>query len=123
MTADADAATPYLEPSEHLLKITHLIYGLQAAVYVTGGVTYVAAVIINYIKKDEVRGTWLAPHFRWQIRTFWYSMLWSAFGGLTAWLLFGYVVLFITWVWVLYRIVRGWVRLGDRRPMYPNETI
>jgi uncharacterized membrane protein len=80
--------------------------------------------VINYVKLDDVRGTWLESHFRWQIRTFWYGLLWVGLcvafivvtfgiGILIAWL-----PLAIVSVWFIYRIARGWIRLRDGRPMY-----
>jgi uncharacterized membrane protein len=84
----------------------------------------IIAVILNYVKRSEARGTRLESHFRWQIRTFWYGLLWVvlcfAFVGIT----FG-VGLLIVWLplglvglWFIYRIARGWLRLLDRKPMY-----
>jgi len=80
--------------------------------------------VLNYVKRADVRGTWLESHFRWQIRTFWYGLLWVSLclgfvvitlgiGILVAWL-----PLVIVSVWFVYRVVRGWLALRDRRPMY-----
>ena len=84
----------------------------------------IIAVILNYVKRSETRGTWLESHFRWQIRTFWYGLLWVSLcalfviatlgiGLLVAWL-----PLLMVGIWFIYRIVRGWLALNDRRPMY-----
>src|SRR5438128_715511 len=84
----------------------------------------IIAVILNYVKRSEALGTWLASHFRWQIRTFWFGILWVALcllfvvatlgvGLLIAWLPLGVVGL-----WFIYRVASGWLRLKDRRPMY-----
>ncbi len=97
--------------------LTIVVYALQAASFLVG-MTFVVAVIINYVKRDEVRGTWLESHFRWQIRTFWYSLLWAVVGILTFVLVVGYFVLVADAIWVVYRIVRGWLRLNDGKPMY-----
>ncbi len=80
--------------------------------------------ILNYVKRGEVRGSWLESHFSWQIRTFWHGLLWVGLclmfivltlgvGTLIAWL-----PLLIVSVWFVYRIARGWVRLRDGRAMY-----
>ena len=93
-----------------------LVYALQAAAYVVG-FTFFAAVVINYIKFDDVRGTWLESHFRWQINTFWYSLLWCAVGWLTVWIFIGFVIWGISFIWVIYRIAKGWLYLADGKPM------
>jgi uncharacterized membrane protein len=86
----------------------------------------IIAVILNYVKRGEVRGTWLDSHFRWQIRTFWFGMLWVVLCGLFLILTLGVGVVvvwlplaFVT-VWLVYRVLRGWLRLGARRPMYQH---
>lgn len=96
-------------------RIATLVYALQAAAFVVG-FTLIIGVIINYVKRDDVRGTWLESHFRWQIRTFWFNLLWTVLGLIT--LPFGYFVLFADGVWVLYRIIKGWMRLHDNKPLY-----
>lgn len=98
-------------------NITMIVYGLQAASFLFG-ITAIAAVILNYIKQDDVRNTWLASHFRWQIRTFWFGLLWGAVGGLTAIIGIGFAVLGVAAVWIIYRIVKGWLRLSEGKEMY-----
>lgn len=84
--------------------------------------TLIVAVIINYIKIDDVRGTWLESHFRWQIRTFWFGLLWAVVGAITFLLLVGYLVLVADAIWVIYRIVKGWLSLNDGKPMYQSRS-
>ncbi len=92
-----------------------------------GGLPSIVAVIMNYARRSAVYGTFLESHFRWQIRTFWFALLWV----LVVWaislplmpvFLLGVVPLTIGMVvlgiWIIYRVVRGWVALSDRRPMY-----
>jgi len=81
-------------------------------------VTAIAAIIMNYLKKDDVAGTFLESHFRWQMRTFWFALLWSVVGVLTTALLIGWLVLLANAVWFIYRIVRGFLNLNDGKPMY-----
>ena len=82
------------------------------------------AVILNYVKRADVRGTFLESHFRWQIRTFWYGLLWVSLcllfvvGTLGIGILVAWLPLVIVSLWFIYRIVRGWLALRDRRPMY-----
>jgi uncharacterized membrane protein len=125
------------EPRESLIKLTHVIYALHAFSLVTGivGVATVVgafltgwpsmiAVILNYVERSEVRGTWLESHFRWQIRTFWFGLLWVTLCGLFIvatlgiGLLIAWLPLTLVGLWFIYRIVRGWLRLMDHLPMY-----
>ena len=123
-----------LVPREGLVTLAHVIYGLHAFSALTGllspamivtafltGWPSIIAVILNYVKRSDVRGTWLDSHYSWQIRTFWYALLWLAVGGV----LFATVVLFpvavVLWlatgIWVLYRIIRGWLALASTKAM------
>ena len=130
-------ATVAAEPRPSLIRLAHIIYALHAISLVTGIITTativgafltgwpsIIAVILNYIYRGDVRGTWLESHFRWQIRTFWFGALWVGLcmlfivmtlgiGILIAWL-----PLAIVGIWFIYRILRGWLALADRRPMY-----
>ncbi len=110
---------------DELKKYAYSVYILQALYFITGGVTAVVGVIINYIKDDDVRGLWLESHFRWQKATFWYGLLWSVLGVMTIWLGIGYLVLLAVAVWLIYRIARGWINLYDGKEMYlksPGEN-
>jgi uncharacterized membrane protein len=135
MTSPPVAGT--VEPRPSLVTLTHLIYALHAFSLVTGiigaativgafltGWPSIIAVILNYVKRSEARGTWLDSHFRWQIRTFWYGLLWVGLCILFVILTFGVGIL-IAWlplafvgIWFIYRIVRGWLALAERRPLY-----
>lgn len=108
---------PNQDPLESLLKLTHIVYLLQALSYITA-ITYIAAVIVNYVKLDDVRNTWLESHFRWQINTFWFSLLWLAVGLVTFYVIIGYFILVANFFWVMYRIIKGWLYLYEKRPMY-----
>ena len=100
---------------------TFLIEWLGPAALAAHGVPSIVAVIMNYIRRSKAAGTWLESHFRWQIRTFWYSLFWAGVCGVivvlrgltVGWLPFGFVAL-----WFIYRIARGWVALRDKRSMY-----
>ena len=83
-----------------------IVYALQAGSFLVG-VTYFAGVIVNYMKMDEVRGTWVESHFLWQIRTFWFSILWGLIGVITMFFMIGHAILFADMLWVVYRIVYG----------------
>jgi len=97
--------------------LTTIIYALYAASYFVG-ITAIVAIVINYIKKEDVAGTFLESHFRWQIRTFWFGLLWGALGGITALIVIGWAVLIADGIWIIYRLVKGWLRLNENKPMY-----
>jgi uncharacterized membrane protein len=110
--------TPAPDPKADSLKtLTTVVYVLQAASFVLG-ITAVIAVILNYVKRDDVRGTWLESHFRWQIRTFWFGMLWGVIGAILLLVIVGWFVLVADGIWIIYRIVKGWLDLYDGKPMY-----
>ncbi|WP_369163069.1 DUF4870 family protein [Candidatus Thiodiazotropha sp. LNASS1] len=97
--------------------IAMAVYALQALSFLFV-ITFLIAVIINYVKRDDVRNSWLESHYRWQIRTFWFSLLWIVIGYLTIFILIGYPVLLVNMVWLIYRIIKGWLRLSEGREMY-----
>ena len=112
----------------YALHAFSLLTGILGAATVVGafliGWPSLIAVILNYIKRSDVRGTWLDTHFRWQIRTFWYGLAWVALCGLFVVGTLG-LGLFIVWVplgfvalWFIYRVARGWMALRDGKPMY-----
>jgi uncharacterized membrane protein len=104
------------EQLKSLKSLTQVVYVLYALSYFAG-ITAIVGIIINYVKRDDVAGTWLESHFRWQIRTFWFGLLWAVIGGITAFILIGFVILFANFVWIIYRIVKGWLNLNDGKPM------
>lgn len=108
---------PETERLQSLERMTLVIYALQAA-SVFLGVSLIAAVIVNYIKRDDVRGTWLESHFRWQIRSFWFFLLWAALGCLLLLIVIGYFILIAAGIWLIYRIAKGWVFFSEKKPMY-----
>ena len=99
--------------------LTTVVYALQAASFFFG-ITYIVAIIISYVKLDDVKGTWLESHFRWQIRTFWFSLLWGAIGVITFILVIGWFILAADGIWVIYRIVKGWLRLNEGKEILPQ---
>lgn len=131
-------STAGLDPG--LVTYTHIIYALHALsvlIGITGpatvignfvfGLPSIIAVIMNYARQSEVRGTWLESHFRWQIRTFWFAFLWIVVAGVISAplvLLLGLGILtfflaaLIVAVWIVYRVARGWLALRDQRTMY-----
>ena len=124
---------------ESLVTYTNVIYALHSLSVLIGLTTFhtvvlsficglpsIIAVIMNYARRSATHGTYLESHFRWQIRTFWYAVLWSVviwavsvplmliLIGIPIFIV-GYVALAI---WIIYRVARGWMALRDKRPMY-----
>ena len=102
-------------------KYVFSVYILQALSFVLV-ITAIIGVIVNYIKDDDMRGSWLESHFLWQKRTFWYGLLWSVLGWFTTPFVIGWLVLGVTTFWLIYRIARGWIFLTDGKAMYADEN-
>ena len=104
-----------------LKQVTMVIYALQGLGFLTGGVTAIIAIVINYVKREDVTGTIYQSHFDWQIRTFWWGLLWGAIGTLLVLVVVGFAVLFVAWVWTVYRVVKGWLKLTEGKPVMPSQ--
>lgn len=125
-------------PDPTLVNYTHVMYGLHAASALIGmlgastivgsfifGIPSIVAVVMNYVKRSEARGTYLESHFSWQLRTFWFAALWTLLAFLVSGplmlVLVGFftfaVAVFLIGVWIIYRVVRGWLRLKDGQPV------
>jgi uncharacterized membrane protein len=120
--------------AESAWNVANIVYGLHTFAILVGiagtatvvgsflgSVPSIIAVILNYAKRGDARGTWLESHYRWQIRTFWFALLWMAFAMLLIPTLIGIPFAFgiatAVTAWLIYRIARGWLRLRDRQPM------
>ena len=132
--AEITAEGAVTEPRHNLVTLTHVMYGMHAFSAVMGllgsafivtafltGWPSIIAVIINYVKRNDVRDTYLESHFSWQLRTFWYALLWAFVIGLLVMSLIGipiaWVVAVGVGIWVLYRIARGWLALAEHKPV------
>lgn len=131
---DIDGKTLSPLPAQNLITLTHVMYALHAfsalagittaAFVVTAFLTgwpSIIAVIINYVKRNDVRGTFLDSHFSWQLRTFWWALLWVVIAAVLIATFIGIVVglplLVLVGLWIIYRIVRGWIALANREAM------
>ena len=139
MDGESNAATgaPALSPRRGLVEYTQLIYALHALTVVCAFLTMpvpvlrfafclpsLVAIIMNYLRRAQVQGSWLESHFSWQIRTFWYAWLWTVVTSIIAiplllfgvswWLSLGVFVLIV--LWVMYRVGRGWMALRAAQP-------
>ena len=122
--------------SDHRKSLTLVLYLLYIVGIFSAGILAVIALIINYVKLDSVRGSIFESHFRWQIRTFWWYLIWTilafvpylflfftvdnanAFAGVAVGAtIFCIAVLFISWIWIVYRAIRGVIVLNDNKPV------
>ena len=123
------------EPMRSVVTVANVVYALHTFAIIigiagsatvvgsfVGSVPSIIAVILNYIKRGDARGTWAESHYRWQIRTFWFALLWAIIGVVLIITIlgavFGIPILGVLTLWLVYRIARGWLRLRDKRPMY-----
>ncbi|SEP31888.1 hypothetical protein [Nitrosovibrio sp. Nv6] len=131
---EPDSRVVSVVPPAGLVRLTHIIYLLHGFSVLMGmlgpaliittfltGWPSIIAVILNYVKRSDVRGTYLDSHFGWQIRTFWYTLFWLVIAAMlfatVIGIIFAYILAVGAGVWVIYRIVRGWTALNDSNPM------
>lgn len=93
--------------------ITYILYLVGFVVGITG----LIAIIMNYVKRSEMRGTWLESHVDWQIKTFWYSLIGYIVGFLLTAILIGYVIILVVFIWHVYRLIKGLIALNDNKPI------
>ncbi len=134
MNKPVPAPTSFGQPSANMVTVTHLIYALHGFAVFTGlvgsatiigsfvaSLPSIAAIVLNYWNQAAVRGTWLESHFRWQIRTFWFAVLWVVVAVLmfltVIGIPFALLVMGLVGLWILYRVVRGWLALSGQRGM------
>lgn len=98
-------------------SLTLCIYVLYLASFILGGFTALIALIINYVKLEDVKNTYLESHFRYQIRTFWFGLLWGAIGVITLIFLVGYIILLLNFIWTIYRYIKGYAKLSKKEPI------
>ena len=134
----SDTQAPVAVPPPSLITATLIVYALFGAAAVVaifshgfppiaplGGLAGIIAIIVAYVKRGEAAGTWLASHYRWVIRTFWFSLLWGLIGVILFFtlalvivgLLLGPLVWIATSIWVLYRLIRGYFLFKDSKPV------
>jgi uncharacterized membrane protein len=108
------------EQLRNLRTFTHVLYALYAVYWLSGGLTGLVAIILNYIKRSDAAGTPYEDHFTWQIRTFWWAVLGHLIGFVTLWIGIGFVILGAVGIWTLYRIIKGWLFLYEGKPIDPR---
>ncbi|TXL68565.1 DUF4870 family protein [Zeimonas arvi] len=107
------------EQARKLATICYALYAISCII----GITAIAAIIINYLKRDEVAGTWVASHFEWQIKTFWYTLVGAFVSWLLMFILIGFPMLLAVGVWAIYRIVKGWLALNDGKAVDASKLV
>jgi len=100
-----------------LRTLTHVLYALYAVYWLTGGISVLIAIIVNYLKRDDAAGTPYEAHFRWQIRTFWLGLAGHLVGVALIIVWIGIPILWAVAIWTLYRIIKGWLFLYDNKPL------
>ena len=114
-TTAANPSADQLASLKQLTMITYILYALSAFTGFTG----IVAIVMNYVKRDDTAGTLYESHFTWQIRTFWWGLLWGVVGMALVVVLVGFPILFVAWVWMVYRVVKGWLTLNEGKPVFP----
>ena len=122
------------DPMPSVLTVANIVYALHAFAIVVGiagsatvigsfigSVPSIVAVNLNYVKPGAARGTWVESHYRWQIRTFWWWLAWALVGLALLVVVVGLVIWLVDAIWLIYRIVKGWVRLSEGKPMYEKQ--
>jgi uncharacterized membrane protein len=103
------------------IRLTHIAYLFHAIGAITLGWAWIVGALLNYIKRDDVQGTFLESHFTWQLRTFWWGLLWYVLGWIFFFTIIGAVIAIPMWIvafiWVAYRIIKGWLALNDEKPI------
>jgi len=107
------------QEAKKLATVCYALYAISCII----GITAIAAIIINYLKRDDVAGTWVASHFEWQIKTFWYTLAGALVSWLLMFVLIGFPMLLAVGVWAIYRIVKGWLALHDGKPVDATKLI
>ncbi len=102
------------QPSHSLKTLTLGVYVLQG-LSIFFGITALIGVVLNYLKKGDAQGTWLESHFRWQIATFWVSLIVGVVGTVTTFFGIGYLILIAVYVWIIYRVYKGWAQFKEGR--------
>lgn len=105
--------------AKRLATICYALYALSCVI----GISAIAAIIINYLKRDDVAGTWVASHFEWQIKTFWYGIVGAVISWVLMFVLIGFPLMIAVAVWVIYRIVKGWLALADDKPVDATKLV
>lgn len=95
-----------------------LVYILHVLGFFTGGITSIAAIIINYVKMGDMKSQVAISHFKWQIRTFWWSLLWSVISLVLVYFVVGFLGFVILFFWFVYRLVIGMINLNSGKGMY-----
>lgn len=101
---------------QSLRSLTLAIYILYA-IGVFAGIPALIGIIVNHVKVGDTEGTIYRSHFSWQMRSFWWSLLWAILGWVTVWVGVGFVILGANWLWLVYRLVRGFLNWNDGKPM------
>ena len=107
-----------LQEHQNLTLLTHVMYGLHTLSWFSAGIFSVIAIILNVIKKPDLPNDFFRSHFRWQARSFWFTLLWLVL-ALPLWIIVipGWIAYTLIGLWYLYRFIRGWWNFAERKSM------
>lgn len=114
---DAQLSRSPHEREHSARSVAHVVYALYALSIVTALPALIGA-ILAHVKRSDAMGTFAVSHLDWQVRTFWWWLLWAVIGGALTVILVGWLILAVAWLWFAYRVLRGWLRLVDDLPAY-----
>jgi uncharacterized membrane protein len=100
--------------------LTHILYALFALHWFTGGISIIVAIIVAYLKRGDAAGTPYEAHLTWLIRSFWIGLVGYLIGAALIFVFIGFAVLTAVSIWMLYRIVKGWLYLYENKPLDPR---
>jgi uncharacterized membrane protein len=109
----ADVGTQDDKPQRDIVLIVYIMQAIGFFI----GITWIVGVIMNYVKRDETRGTWLETHHNWQIKTFWVGVIGSILSFILMIVVIGLFTWFAVGIWCIYRVIKGWLAFNDRKEL------
>jgi uncharacterized membrane protein len=105
-----------IEDAKQFARILYIAHAVTF--FFSLGMLNVLVLIVNYIRRPETAGTMVYSHHTWMIRSFWWYVLWMIVGGILWFtLVLPFVVWGLAWLWMAYRIIRGFLDLNNNRAM------
>lgn len=101
----------YIENAKNNALIAYILMALG----IFTGIFWIIGAIWAMVKKEEAIGTAFHDHYSNIIKTFWWGLLWTVI-GVALWVFFiGGFILLVTWIWSIYRIIKGLARLTSNK--------
>ena len=99
-----------LTPREENAKSNVVIAYIFMLLGVFTGIFWLIGAVWAMAKVGDAQGTRFDDHYSNIISTFWWGIFWSVIGVILAFFIIGYAVLFVVWVWSIFRMVKGIAR-------------